>query len=149
MYKRQDECGWIVSRYDYTYDDRGFIVAEDAVESLYAYAWDDKHDGKHENRHDEKFPHEDKHINKHAKDGIYNFQIIGTKRSLEYDDDGKLIRATEKEDRQGTDVYKRQRCDRPARVHDGPERGIKLRIRRPWAHHQGDQRLRRSDPVRL
>ena len=31
MVNRCDECGWIVSRYDYTYDDRGFIVAEDAV----------------------------------------------------------------------------------------------------------------------
>ncbi|MEW4411866.1 EndoU domain-containing protein [Clostridium sp. AN503] len=100
-----DDCEWTISEYHYTYDDRGFIVGEDVTESLYAYAWDDKHDGKHENWHDDKFPHGDKHINKHAKDGIYNFQIIGTKRSFEYDDDGKLIRATEKEDRQGTYVY--------------------------------------------
>ena len=100
-----DDCEWTISEYHYTYDDRGFIVGEDVTESLYAYAWDDKHDGKHENWHDDKFPHGDKHINKHAKDGIYNFQIIGTKRNFEYDDDGKLIRATEKEDRQGTYVY--------------------------------------------
>lgn len=100
-----DDCEWTISEYHYTYDDRGFIVGEDVTESLYAYAWDDKHDGKHEHWHDDKFPHGDKHINKHATDGIYNFQIIGTKRNFEYDDDGKLIRATEKEDRQGTYVY--------------------------------------------
>ena len=101
MVNRCDECEWIVSRYDYTYDDRGFIVAEDAVESLYAYAWDDKHDGKHESWHDDLFPHGNKHINKHDKDGIYNFQIIETKRDFTYDDDGKLLTAAENEDRQG------------------------------------------------
>ncbi len=100
-----DDCEWVISEYHYTYDDRGFIVGEDVTESLYAYAWDDKHDGKHENWHDDKYPHGDKHFNKHAKDGIYNFQIIGTKRSFEYDDDGKLTKATETEDRQGTYVY--------------------------------------------
>ena len=105
MVNRCDECGWIVSRYDYTYDDRGFIVAEDAVESLYAYAWDDKHDGKHESWHDDLFPHGNKHINKHDKDGIYNFQIIETKRAFTYDDDGRLLTAAENEDRQGRYDY--------------------------------------------
>ena len=105
MVNRCDECEWIVSRYDYTYDDRGFIVAEDAVESLYAYAWDDKHDGKHESWHDDLFPHGNKHINKHDKDGIYNFQIIETKRAFTYDDDGKLLTAAENEDRQGRYDY--------------------------------------------
>ena len=100
-----DDCGWVISQYDYTYDDRGFIVAEDAVESLYGYAWDDKHDGKHENWHDEKYPHGDKHINKHDKDGVYNFQIIETKRTFEYDEDGKLTKAVEDEDRQGQYIY--------------------------------------------
>lgn len=101
-----DDCEWVVSEYHYTYDDRGFIVGEDVTESLYAYAWDDKHDGKHENgRHDDLYPHGGQHINKHDKDGIYNFQIIGTKRTFEYDEDGKLIKATENEDRQGTYVY--------------------------------------------
>jgi len=78
-----DECEWMVSQYDYTYDDRGFIIGEDVVESLYGYAWDDKHE----------------------KDGEPNYQIIGTRRTFEYDDDGKLLKATEKEDRQGTYVY--------------------------------------------
>ena len=105
MVNRCDECEWIVSRYDYTYDDRGFIVAEDAAESLYAYAWDDKHDGKHESWHDDLFPHGNKHINKHDKDGIYNFQIIETKRAFTYDDDGRLLTAAENEDRQGRYDY--------------------------------------------
>ena len=78
-----DECEWVISQYDYTYDNRGFIIGEDVVESLYGYAWDDKHE----------------------KDGEPNYQIIGTRRTFEYDDDGKLLKATEKEDRQGTYVY--------------------------------------------
>ena len=96
-----DDCGWVISQYDYTYDDRGFITGEDAVESLYGYAWDDKHDGKHENWHDDKYPHGDKHTNKHEKDGEYHFQIIETKRSFTYDADGKLLTVSEDEDRQG------------------------------------------------
>ena len=34
----------MISQHEYTYDDRGFITGEDVVESLYGYAWDDKHD---------------------------------------------------------------------------------------------------------
>ena len=30
-----DECEWVISQYDYTYDDRGFITGKDVVESLY------------------------------------------------------------------------------------------------------------------
>jgi RHS repeat-associated protein len=101
-----DDCGWVVSEYQYTYDDRGFIVGEDVLESLYAYAWDDKHDGRHENgKHDTQYPHGDTHNNKHDKDAKDNYQIIGTKRTFEYDDDGKLLKATEEEERQGTYVY--------------------------------------------
>jgi len=32
---------WIISQYDYTYGNKGFIVGEDVVESLNGYAWDD------------------------------------------------------------------------------------------------------------
>ena len=31
-----DDCGWVVSQYSYTYDERDFIVAETAIESLAA-----------------------------------------------------------------------------------------------------------------
>lgn len=44
-----DDCGWIVSDYQYSYDEKGFITGETALESLYIYAFDDKHQGKHEN----------------------------------------------------------------------------------------------------
>ena len=101
-----DDCGWVVSQYDYTYDDRGFIIGEDAIESLYGYAWDDKHDGKHENgRHDDKYPHGGQHRNKHDKDGKDNYQIVETNRTFEYDEDGKLLKSTEKEENQGTYTY--------------------------------------------
>lgn len=36
-----DDCGWMVSQYSYTYDERDFIVAETAIESLAGYAFDD------------------------------------------------------------------------------------------------------------
>ena len=64
------------------------------------YAWDDKHDGKHEHWHNELYPHGDKHTGKHEKDEEPNYKIIGNKRTFEYDDDGKLIKATEEENRQ-------------------------------------------------
>ena len=97
-----DDCEWVISQYDYTYDDRGFITGETATESLYGYAWDDKHDGKHENgRHDDLFPHGGQHTNKHDKDGEYNFQIVETKRAFTYDADGKLLTVSEDEEQQG------------------------------------------------
>lgn len=100
-----DDCGWVVSRYAYTYDARGFIVEEKAVESLAGYAYDDKHDGKHEDgRHDDLYPHGNKH-SKHDKDATFAYQIIETDRTFTYDDAGKLLSATETEDNYGTCVY--------------------------------------------
>lgn len=51
-------------------------------------------------------PHGNRHNNKHDKDAKDNYQIVETKRSFQYDDDGKLIKATEKEEQQGTYVYR-------------------------------------------
>ncbi len=100
-----DDCGWVVSRYAYTYDARGFIVEEKAVESLAGYAYDDKHSGRHEDgRHDELYPHGSKH-RKHDKDASFAYQIVETDRTFTYDDAGKLLSATETEDNYGTCVY--------------------------------------------
>lgn len=100
-----DDCGWVVSRYAYTYDERGFITAETAVESLAGYAYDDKHDGKHEDgRHDDLYPHGSKHA-KHDKDAAFAYQIVETDRTFTYDDAGKLLSATETEDNYGTYVF--------------------------------------------
>lgn len=101
-----DECDWVVSEYSYEYDAKGFIIAEDAVESLYGYAYDDKHSGKHENgRHDDYYPHGGQHRNKHDKDGLYNYQIVETNRTFTYDEDGKLTGAVEDEERAGKTEY--------------------------------------------
>lgn len=137
-----DTCGWVVSQYDYTYDDRGFIIGEDVVESLCGYAWDDKHDGKHENWHDENYPHGDKHRNKHDKDGIYNFQIIGTKRTFAYDDDGKLIKATETEDRQGTYVYDYKYDDMGNRTFYGKSRNGKVQESAEYTYNVSNQMVK-------
>ena len=95
----------MVSRYAYTYDARGFIVEEKAVESLAGYAYDDKHSGRHEDgRHDDLYPHGSKH-SKHDKDASFAYQIVETDRTFTYDDAGKLLSATETEDNYGTCVY--------------------------------------------
>ena len=46
-------CEEVLSTYEYTYNDQGYIVSEKATESLAGYVYDDKHDGKHEDgKHD-------------------------------------------------------------------------------------------------
>ena len=101
-----DECGWVVSDYTYSYDEKGFITGEKAVESLYGYAFDDKHNGKHENgRHDAFYPHGTQHRQKHGKDSTPDFQIVETSRSFTYDADGKLTSILENEERQGETKY--------------------------------------------
>ena len=100
-----DDCGWVVSRYAYTYDERGFIVGETATESLAGYAWDEKHDGKHEDgRHDALCPHGNRHA-KHGKDSTCAYQIVETVRTFTYDGAGKLVSATEAEENQGAYTY--------------------------------------------
>ena len=59
----------------YTYDDRGFIAEETAIESLAGYAYDDKHNGRHEDgRHDDLYPHGSRHNGKHDKDATFAYQ---------------------------------------------------------------------------
>ena len=97
-----DDCEWVVSSYGYTYDDRGFIAAETAIESLAGYAYDDKHDGKHEDgRHDDLYPHGTRHNGKHDKDADFAYQIVQTDRTFTYDDAGKLLRMMEDEENYG------------------------------------------------
>ena len=101
-----DECGWVVSQYDYTYDDNGYIATEKAVESLYDYAWDDKHNGWHEDgRHDDKMPHGTKHNGKHDKDSEYHFQLVETDREFTYDENGRLLSSKEQEENSGLTTY--------------------------------------------
>ena len=101
-----DECGWVVSQYDYTYDDNGYIATEKAVESLYDYAWDDKHNGRHEDgRHDDKMPHGTKHNGKHDKDSEYRFQLVETDREFTYDENGRLLSSKEQEENSGLTIY--------------------------------------------
>ena len=101
-----DACGWVVSQYDYTYDKNGYIASEKAVESLYGYAWDDKHGGKHEDgRQDDKLPHGTKHNGKHDKDSEYHFQLVETDREFTYDENGRLLSSKEQEENSGFSTY--------------------------------------------
>ena len=96
----------MISQYDYTYDKNGYIASEKAVESLYGYAWDDKHNGKHEDgRHDDKLPHGSKHNGKHDKDGEYHFQLVETDREFTYDENGRLLSSKEQEENSGLTTY--------------------------------------------
>ncbi|MED9905179.1 MAG: DNRLRE domain-containing protein [Lachnospiraceae bacterium] len=101
-----DECEWVVSRYVYTYDERGFITGETATESLAGYAYDEKHDGKHEDgKHDALYPHGNAHNGKHDKDSTFAYRIVETSRSFTYDESGRLLSCTETEDNYGTYTY--------------------------------------------
>ncbi len=101
-----DDCEWVVSNYSYTYDNRGFITAETAIESLAGYAYDDKHDGRHtDGRHDDLYPHGTGHNGKHDKDAAFAYQIVQTDRTFTNDDAGKLLSSTETEDNYGTYTY--------------------------------------------
>ena len=96
----------MVSTYRYTYDDKGFIIAETAIESLAGYAYDEKHDGKHEDgKHDALYPHGNNHNGKHDKDATFAYQIVQVDRTFTYDDAGKLLSSTETEDNYGTYTY--------------------------------------------
>ncbi len=96
----------MVSQYDYTYDRNGYIASEKALESLYDYAWDDKHNGRHEDgRHDDKMPHGTKHNGKHDKDSEYHFQLVETDREFTYDENGRLLSSSEQEENSGLTTY--------------------------------------------
>ena len=102
-------CEEVLSTYEYTYNDQGYIVSEKATESLAGYVYDDKHDGKHEDgKHDSEYPHGNKHNGKHDKDGTNAIRVVTTERSYEYDENWQLTKCTEKEENKGTTTYSYQ-----------------------------------------
>ena len=99
-------CEEVLSTYEYTYNDQGYIISEKATESLAGYVYDDKHDGKHEDgKHDSEYPHGNKHNGKHDKDGTNAIRVVTTERSYEYDENWQLTKCTEKEENKGTTTY--------------------------------------------
>lgn len=81
-----DHCGWVVSRYTYIYDERGFITGEKAAEALAEPAWSGG-------------------LEKHDKKSAFAYRTVETERSFTYDDAGKLLSVTETEKGCGTCVY--------------------------------------------
>ena len=130
---RCDECEWVVSRYSYIYDEKGFIIAETAIESLADYTCPVKSYNKHGAcKHPDFYPKGDKHSGRktslhvqdmrmgkykqncvgknfywgdHDRDGDFFYRIVETKRSFTYDDAGKLLSATENEEHCGSYTY--------------------------------------------
>ncbi|MDM8126276.1 RHS repeat-associated core domain-containing protein [Mediterraneibacter glycyrrhizinilyticus] len=99
-------CEEVLSTYEYTYNDQGYIISEKATESLAGYVYDDKHDGKHEDgKHDSEYPHGNKHNGKHDKDGKNAIRVVTTERTYEYDENWQLTKCTEKEENKGTTTY--------------------------------------------
>lgn len=99
-------CEEVLSTYEYTYNDQGYIISEKATESLAGYVYDDKHDGKHEDgKHDSEYPHGNKHNGKHDKDGTNAIRVVTTERFYEYDENWQLTKCTEKEENKGTNTY--------------------------------------------
>ena len=102
-------CEEVLSTYEYTYNDQGYIISEKATESLAGYVYDDKHDGKHEDgKHDSEYPHGNKHDGKHDKDGTNAIRVVTTERTYEYDENWQLTKCTEKEENKGTTTYSYQ-----------------------------------------
>ena len=99
-------CEEVLSTYEYTYNDQGYITSEKATESLAGYVYDDKHDGKHEDgKHDSEYPHGNKHDGKHDKDGTNAIRVVTTERTYEYDENWQLTKCTEEEENEGTTTY--------------------------------------------
>ena len=67
-----DDCGWVVGRYAYTYDERGFSIGETAVEYLAGYAWNGK-------------------LEKHDKNAAFAYRTVKTDRTFTYDDAGTVV----------------------------------------------------------
>ncbi|XCP87195.1 RHS repeat-associated core domain-containing protein [Roseburia hominis] len=102
-------CDEVISTYEYTYNEQGFITGETTTESLAGYTYDDKHDRKHEDgKHDSKYPHGNKHNGKHDKDGEGKIRVVTTTRSYTYDENWQLTKCTEKEENKGTTTYEYQ-----------------------------------------
>ena len=93
-----DHCGWVLSSYTYTYDDRGFIAAEHAEEAQEA-------DPYGRDPHVEYKPGRLSKDCSHGKSAGLSYRLVKTDRTFTYDDAGKLLAGTEAVEGCGTTRY--------------------------------------------
>ncbi|MCI9278833.1 MAG: DNRLRE domain-containing protein, partial [Lachnospiraceae bacterium] len=96
---RCDDCGWVLGHYVYTYDERGFIVAEHSEEAREMDAY-----GRQPHA-----PYKPERAGEncgHGCGGGLSYYLLVMDRAFTYDDAGKLLSATETEAGCGTTSWR-------------------------------------------
>lgn len=95
---RCDDCGWVLGHYVYTYDDRGYIVAEHAEEAR-------EMDPYGRERYTPYVPEKQGENCDHGKNKALSYRLLVTDSTFTYDDAGKLLTAAETEAGCGTTTW--------------------------------------------
>ncbi len=94
-----DDCGWILGRYVYTYDDRGYIVAEHTEEAR-------EMDPYGRQPHTPYKPDRTGKNCDHGRNRNLSYYLLVLDKTYTYDNAGKLLTATETEKGCGTTSWR-------------------------------------------
>ena len=94
-----DDCGWILGRYLYTYDDRGYLIAEHTEEAREA-------DPYGRQPHTPYKPEKQGKNCDHGKNRSLSYYLLIQDKTYTYDDAGKLLAATETQAGCGTTSWR-------------------------------------------
>ena len=97
-----DECKWVISDYTYTYDTRGFVTSEKAIESIYQYPTVSNTYTQYKDMVPQTAAHKSLH---HSTGTKPDYRMATTFRTFCYDNDGRLIFSTENEENEGRTIY--------------------------------------------
>ncbi|MCM1097622.1 MAG: hypothetical protein NC427_06105 [Ruminococcus flavefaciens] len=86
-----DDCGWVLGRYAYTYDNRGYIVAEHAEEAREMDPYGREPYASYK-------PEKQGENCDHGRNRSLAYRLLVTDNTFTYDDAGKLLTATEAEE---------------------------------------------------
>ncbi|MCM1097620.1 MAG: polymorphic toxin type 28 domain-containing protein [Ruminococcus flavefaciens] len=86
-----DDCGWVLGRYAYTYDNRGYIVAEHAEEAREMDPYGREPYASYK-------PERQGENCDHGRNRSLAYRLLVTDNTFTYDDAGKLLTATEAEE---------------------------------------------------
>jgi YD repeat-containing protein len=94
-----DDCGWILGHYLYTYDDRGYLIAEHTEEAREA-------DSYGRQPHTPYKPEKQGKNCGHGKNRSLSYYLLIQDKTYTYDDAGKLLAATETQPGCGTTSWR-------------------------------------------
>ena len=97
-----DECKWVISDYTYTYDAKGFVTSEKAIESIYLYPTVSNTYTQYKDMVPQTAAHKSLH---HSTGTKPDYRMATTFRTFCYDNDGRLISSTENEENEGRTIY--------------------------------------------